>query len=388
LKELKKYLRGDLTIWLVAFILAIISLVEVYSTTGMMAFQKKEGYTEYYLLQRLGFIGFSFLLMYLIHRVKYSFFSRISVILLLISVPLLLLTLFYGARVNDASRWLYIPGLPFGFQTSDLAKIALVAFVARLLAKNQENMDNPYKVIVPAGAAISVVCALILPANFSTAAMLFMICLMLMFVGRVRIAHIASFLGIILLAGIVLIFILSKMPGNRVKTWQARIENFSGGDDEENYQAKLAKMTIASGSVLGTGPGNNPCRYLLPQSSSDFIFAIINGELGLIGGLGVLMMYLILLYRAVRIAVRAKYSFAVMLSIGIAMLIVVQAFINMSVGVVLMPVTGQPLPFVSMGGTSTLFTGIALGMLLSVSRSLEEHSDEPETNEPEPDEAA
>lgn len=377
MNTLQKYLKGDPVIWAVAFILSVFSMLTVYSTTGYLAFRYKGGNTEAYLLERLVFIVLGFVLMFLIHRVKYTYFSRISKILLIISIPLLAITLVMGAKVNDASRWLTIPGLPISFQTSDLAKLALITYIASFLSSRQDEISDLKRTFLPVMIPIGLVCLLIFPANFSTAAMLFLICVLLMFVAGISVKHIGAMIAIMIVVGGIAIAILSQIPGSRVSTWDKRIENFFNGEASENYQAEQAKMAIANGGVIGTGPANNPNKYFLPQSYSDFIYAMIIGEYGLFGGITVLLCYMILLYRAVRIASKTNYGFAILLSIGLCLMLTVQAFINMAVAVNLFPVTGQPLPLVSMGGTGTLFTCLTLGMLLSISRVTAEKESEP-----------
>jgi cell division protein FtsW len=381
MNALTKHLKGDKAIWFVAGALSVISLLSVYSTTGSLAFKYKGGNTEAYLVERLIFIVLGFVIMYLVHNIRYNYFSKIAKLLLIISIPLLLLTLFMGSRINDASRWLTIPGLPVSFQTSDLAKLSLVTYVASFLANRQQDIKDFKKTFLPIIIPVALVCMLIFPANFSTAAMLFFICVLLMFVAGVRIKHLALMILTMVIAGTISILILANVPGSRVQTWKARLENFSKGDGGDNYQAEQAKMAIANGYFLGSGPANNPNKYFLPQSYSDFIFAMIIGEYGIIGGIVVMLLYLILLYRSFRIAVSTNYGFAILLSIGLCLLITVQAFINMAVSVNLFPVTGQPLPLVSMGGTGTLFTCLTLGMLLSVSRFASEKKVAPKTEE-------
>lgn len=372
--SLKKYIKGDPAIWGIALFLSVISILSVYSTTGSLAFKYKGGNTEAYLIERVIFILGSFVVMGFVQQIKYTYFSRISQILLLFSVPLLILTLYMGSDINDASRWLKIPGIGLSFQTSDLAKVALVTYIASLLAAKQDQMDDYRSAFIPALMWIGLICALIFPANFSTAAMLFLICFLLMFIARIPMKH----LGILMLFGIIAIgitvLLIYYFPDilPRGETWKNRIFGFIGEDADANYQAEQAKMVIANGNILGTGPTNNPNKYFLPQGYSDFIFAMIIGEYGIFGGVLIIFSYLLLLYRSIRIATKTKYAFAALLSIGLGILIVVQAFINMAVAVNLFPVTGQPLPMVSMGGTGTLFTALAFGMILSVSRSVEE----------------
>lgn len=374
---LQKYLKGDPVIWAVAFILSVFSMLTVYSTTGSLAFRYKGGNTEAYLLERLVFIALGFVLMFFVHRIKYTYFSKIAKILLVISIPLLAITLAMGSRVNDASRWLTIPGLPISFQTSDLAKLALITYLAAFLSARQDEIKDFKRAFLPVVIPVGLVCMLIFPANFSTAAMLFLISLLLMFVAGISMKHIGMMIAVMLVVGSIAVGILSQIPGSRVSTWINRVENFSGGEGADNYQAEQAKMAIANGGVLGTGPANNPNKYFLPQSYSDFIYAMIIGEYGLFGGVMILLCYMILLYRAVRIASKTNYGFAILLSIGLCLMLTVQAFINMAVAVNLFPVTGQPLPLVSMGGTGTLFTCLTLGMILSISRVTDDKSVEP-----------
>jgi len=384
-------MKGDRVIWIIAIIISVYSLLAVYSSAGQLAFRYKGGNTEYYLIQRFIMLGLGMLLMYGAHRIKYTVFSKISVIGLLVSIPLLLITLIMGSNINDASRWLTIPGVPISFQTSDLAKIVLLIYVARTLAKKQEVIKDFKEGFLPIVIPVIVVCGLILPANFSTAALLFVNCLVLMFIGRCSIKHMGALVGIAI-GGFAILILLSfafpkLMP--RANTWKARIEKFAGANDKSNettvqsnavdedqYQVSYAKMAIAEGGLLGTGPANNLNKYRLPQSYSDFIFAMIIGEYGFIfGGLILILAYLILIYRAIRIAQKSEFAFATFLALGLCFSLVLQALVNMCVAVNIFPVTGQPLPMISMGGTSTLFTGLTLGIILSVSRTLNKNDE-------------
>ncbi|MBL4709200.1 MAG: FtsW/RodA/SpoVE family cell cycle protein [Flavobacteriales bacterium] len=367
-----KYIKGDRVIWAVVLLLAIFSVLVVYSSIVTLAYKYQGGNTEYYLFKHSIILFIGFLLMYFAHKVNYRYYSRISQIGLLLAIPLLLFTLLTGASINDASRWLVIPIINQTFQTSDLAKLALIMFLARMLSKRQDNIKDFNQAFVPIMIPVLIVCGLILPANFSTAAMLFITCLVLMFIGRINLAYIISLvsIGIVCLVIFVAIVLNSNMT-NRVGTWKARIENFVDGGSQVNYQAEQAKIAIATGGVIGKGPGRSTQRNFLPQSYSDFIFATVIEEYGIIGGTFTLLLYLILLYRGILIAKNAPRTFGSLLAIGLSFSLVFQAMINMAVAVNLFPVTGQPLPMVSMGGTSIWFTCLAVGIILSVSRNSE-----------------
>jgi cell division protein FtsW len=369
---LDKYFRGDRTIWLVVFILTIFSLLAVYSSTGSLAYRYQSGNTEFYLFRQARFLIIGLVLMYLAHLVRYTYYSRISQVAIIVAAPLLLFTLFLGTNLNQASRWLSLPGINATFQTSDLAKLALIMFVARMLSKKQENIKDFKSAFVPIVAPVIIICGLILPANLSTALLLFFTCIVLMFIGRINMKYILymGLIGVFLLGIYVVIKLNSKDQG-RVGTWKARLEHFKGGDDGDNYQAEQAKIAIATGGIVGKFPGNSTQRNFLPHPYSDFIFAIIVEEYGLIGGVLIVFLYLLLFFRVIRFIKHSPRAFATLLAVGCCFSLVFQALINMAVAVNLFPVTGQPLPLVSMGGTSTLFTSLALGIILSVSREVE-----------------
>lgn len=366
-------IRGDKVIWVIVLLLSLISILVVYSSIVALAYRYKAGDTEYYLFKHTTIIGFGLLLMYLTHKVKYTYFSRLSQIALYISVPLLLFTLLKGVSAGEASRWLKIPGTSLTFQTSDFAKLALITYVARVLTIKQGQIKDFKEGFMPILIPVLIICGLILPANFSTAAVLFVTCLVLMFIGRVNLKYILSLVGIGIVCFGIFIGIVFAFPNinNRVATWKARVENFSNGDSQTNYQAEQAKIAIAMGGPLGKGPGGSTQRNFLPQASSDFIYAILIEEYGLIAGIVLVFLYVILFFRAVRIAGKSDKTFATLLAIGLSFSLVFQAMINMAVAVNLFPVTGQPLPLVSMGGTSIWFASIAIGIVLSVSRELE-----------------
>lgn len=362
-------IKGDKVIWMVVIILTIFSLLAVYSSTGTLAYRYQKGNTEYYLLKHLIILLFGLALMYVAHLVKYSYYSRISQLAMIISVPLLLFTLFTGTNINEASRWLTLPVINLTFQSSDLAKLALIIYVARLLSKKQEQIKDFKSAFIPILMPIIIVCGLIVPANFSTAALLFATCMVLLFIGRVNLKYIFALFGIgAVVFGIFIVFLMNAPDQGRLGTWKKRVENFNSGDSKENYQVEQGKIAIATGGIFGKFPGNSTQRNFLPHPYSDFIFAIIIEEYGLLGGLVVVLMYLILLFRGIRIVSKAPGTFGAFLTMGCCFSLVFQAFINMAVAVNLLPVTGQPLPMVSMGGTSIWFTGLAIGMMLSVSR--------------------
>lgn len=377
MQKVLTYLKGDRVIWAVVLLLAIFSVLVVYSSIVTLAYKYQDGNTEFYLFKHCIILLIGFTLMYFAHKVNYRYYSRISQIALFLAIPLLFFTLLTGASINDASRWLVIPVINQTFQTSDLAKLALIMFLARMLSKKQDSIKDFKHAFVPIMIPVLLICGLILPANFSTAAMLFVTCLVLMFIGRINASYIISLIsiGVVCLA-IFIAVIMNSNFSSRVGTWQNRIENFASGKSEQNYQAEQSKIAIATGGVLGKGPGRSTQRNFLPQSYSDFIFATLIEEYGVVGGAFTLLLYLILLYRGILIAKKTPRTFGSLLVIGLSFSLVFQAMINMAVAVNLFPVTGQPLPMVSMGGTSIWFSCLAIGVILSVSRSSDEEKEE------------
>ena len=370
MERLGAYLKGDRTIWIIVIILSIFSVLAVYSSTGTLAYRYQQGNTEYYLLKHLAILVAGLILMYLAHNIKYTYYSRVSQILIWIAVPLLMITLIMGTTLNQAPRWLTLPVVGITFQTSDLAKLALIMFVARLLSKKQSQIKDFRSAFLPIIFPVLLVCGLILPANLSTAAVLFMTCICLMFIGRVKLRYLFALMGIGILGLGLMIGLLMLTPHQgRLVTWKHRIENYISGDQEGNYQVEQSKIAIARGGWIGVGPGNSTQRNFLPHPYSDFIFAIIIEEYGLLGAVLIILLYLILLFRTIRIVSRSPGAFGTLLAMGCCFSLVFQAMINMAVAVNLFPVTGLALPLVSMGGTSILFTSIALGIILSVSKS-------------------
>jgi cell division protein FtsW len=372
LEKLIKHINGDRVIWAVVLVLSIISLLVVYSSTSSLAYKYQKGDTEYYLIKHAIILVVGFAIIYVVHNIKYTLFSRILQIALFISAPLLLATLIGGVSINQGTRWLAVPGTSLTFQTSDFAKIALIGYLARVIALNQNNIKDLKTGFLPLIIPVLIICGLILPANLSTAAVLFVCSMVMLFVGGVNFKYILSLagIGIVCLSVFVLVVMNSSNTG-RVGTWKKRIESFSGaGDAKSNYQPELAKIAIATGGVVGKGPGKSTQRNFLPQSYSDFIYAIIIEEYGLVLGVVIILLYLILFLRGIRIATKCPKNFGAMLAFGCSFILVFQGLINMAVAVNLFPVTGQPLPMISMGGTSTWFTCITIGIILSVSRSI------------------
>ncbi|MDX2171680.1 MAG: FtsW/RodA/SpoVE family cell cycle protein [Bacteroidota bacterium] len=377
--KLFNYLKGDKVIWAIMFLLSLLSILVVYSAVVTLAHKFKQGNSEYYLFKHFLLIAVGFGIAYVFHKLKYTVFSKVAQIGFILCIPLLIYTLLKGVSAGDANRWIEIPGLKLTFQSSDLAKLMLIIYVARVLtirAKELVDFKSVFKyLLVPIG----IICALILPANFSTAAILFFNCLVLMFLGGIHIKIILKIVGICVLVAVLFFslvwFAPNAIPGGRGPTWKARIENFRSGDTKSNYQSEQAKIAIAGG-IIGKGPGNSTQRAFLPQASSDFIYAIIIEEYGLLTGFIILFLYMVLLYRGIKILRDNDKPFGGYVAIGLSFSLVFQALVNMAVAVNLFPVTGQPLPLISMGGTSIWFTMITLGIIISVSKSIEDKTEE------------
>ncbi len=371
-----KHIKGDRVIWLIVVMLSIISLLTVYSSTGTLAHKYQEGNTMYYMIKHGVIMLFGLFLMFLAYKLKYTYFSRIFQIALYVAVPLLVITLFLGENINDATRVLKLPVIGLTFQTSDLAKITLIVYLARELSVRQDRIKGFKSAFIPLMIPILAVVLAILPANFSTAAIVFVISLVLLFVGRVKLLYLVGLIGAGVVVVSIFITILFLMPDGmkgRTGTWKHRIEDFMSKDKKDvPYQVQQAKIAIATGGIYGKGPGNSTQRNFLPHPYSDFIYAIIIEEYGLIGGFVVLLLYLVFFYRTIRIALNSPTLFGSFMVIGMGFSLVFQAMINMGVAVNLLPVTGQPLPLVSMGGTSLWFSSLAVGIILSVSREIEE----------------
>lgn len=357
-----KNLKGDPVIWVIVFALSLLSIMVVYSATGTLAYKYMQGNTEHYLI-RHGFLVFlSLFAMWAAHKLDYRYYSRLSKLALWISVPLLFFAWQFGTNINEASRWITIPFINKTFQPSDLAQLALISHLASMLSKRQQQIDDIKETLIPMLLWTGVICGLIAMTNLSTAALLFFTCMVLLFIGRVPLKYLVM-LGLVgVLAGAVAFSI-----GQRGETAISRFEDFIN-KEEVPFQAEQSFIAIAKGGLTGNGPGKSHQRNFLPHPYSDFIFAIIVEEYGLFGGLTVVLLYLGLLYRGMRTAARSDRAFGGLLSAGLSIALVMQAMINICVAVGLIPITGLPLPLVSMGGTSLLFTGLALGIILSVSR--------------------
>ena len=374
IEKVKGWFTGDKVIWVVVAILTLVSLLAVYSASESVANRSYNGNNAFVLLRHASMLLLGLVGVFGASLINYKKYSRLLLLLFWIAIPLLIYTLFFGKNLNHAQRVIGIAGVTF--QTSDLAKIALIGFLARVLTLRHDSFTDFKELAIRVMLPIVVIVGLIFPENFSTAAMLFATCIVMMFLSKVKMKYILEFVGIIVLAGgIFMLVSLAYSKDNRSATWVYRIERFFGSGDEEknddkDFQITQSKIAIAGGGIFGKGSGKSTQRNVLPHPYSDFIYAIILEEYGLWGGVLVMLMYLILMYRATRIMIRAPQSFGAMLAVGLAFSLVMQALVNMGVAVGLFPVTGQPLPFVSMGGTSLLFTGISIGIIISVTKEI------------------
>ena len=387
--------KGDKVIWALVILLALVSLLAVYSATGSLAYKNYRGNTEIYLFKQIAFIMVGIMVIYFAHLVNYTFYSKVAKIAFLISLPLLFYTLFFGVKMNEGSRWIRLPFINMTMQTSDFARLALFMYLARLISKRQDVIKDFKKGFLPVIAPVAITCILIAPANLSTALLLGASCMLLLFIGRVNTKHILMTIGIALIPIMFLITAAMIRHGKenkedatvtvtktsstifgRVDTWIGRMESFMYGskDDINNdaYQVNQAKIAISKGGVFGVGPGNSTTRDYLPQAYNDFIYAIIIEEYGLMGGAFIMFIYLVFLYRCIRIYKRCPFAFGAFLALGLSFTLAIQAVANMAVTVNLFPVTGVTLPLVSMGGTSFIFTCLAIGIILSVSRNVEQ----------------
>ncbi len=390
--QLVERTRGDKYIWGIVVLLSLISILVVYSATGSLAYKMYKGNTSVYLFKQVSFSLVGLVVIYFLHRINYTIFSKVATILFLISIPLLLYTLLFGAKINDGSRWIKLPIINMTIQTSDLAKLALFMYISRLLSKKQETIKDFKKGFLPVVIPVMIICALIMPANLSNALLTGATALLLMFIGRVSLKHIFLTIGVALIPVLFIVAVSMLTYDGKQKddtkksamaekaksfgrfgTWVKRVQDFMYAKENETpYQVQQAKIAIANGSVLvGLGPGNSRQRNFLPQAYNDFIYSIIIEEYGLLGGAFMIFIYLVFLFRCIRIFRRCPYAFGAFLALGLSFTLVIQAVANMAVNVNLVPVTGVTLPLVSMGGSSFLFTCGAIGIILSVARNVD-----------------
>ena len=383
MKELVNSLKGDKVIWAFVALLALFSFMSVFSASSNLAYKNDgSGNTFAYLLKHAAQVLVGFFILYKIHKVPYHYFKTISKILLPVVWGLLIYTLLKGTIIEgaNASRWIQIPFIGITFQTSALASIVLYVYVAHYLSKKRETPITFQNSLWELWTPVFITLIFILPANFSTAALIFSMVIMLVFIGKYPLKYIGVILGAGAIGLLFFVIVAITFPDafpNRVDTWIARIDNFATDKpDEDDYQIEKAKIAIASGGLYGLGPGKSVQKNFLPQSSSDFIYAIIVEEYGMVGGIAVLGLYLLLLFRFVVAAHKANSLFGKLVVVGLGFPIIFQAMTNMAVAVELLPVTGQTLPLISSGGTSIWMTCIALGIILSVTKKEEEIAEE------------
>lgn len=393
-RQLLKSTRGDKVIWALVVILVLVSLLVVYSATGSLAYKMYKGNTEVYLFKQIAFIVIGFCIIYFAHMVNYTIYSRLAKIIFFLSIPLLIYTLMFGVTLNEGSRWIRLPIINMTLQTSDLAKLALFIYVARLLSRKQNKIKDFKTGFLPVMIPVAIICLLIAPANLSTALLLGASCMLLMFIGRVRTRHLMLVVGIALIPVLILVgaavvkhktaseeVVVSATETSprvfgRVDTWISRVEGFLYGNKDNtlqsSYHVNQMKIAIANGGLLGMGPGNSEQRNFMPHPYSDSIYATIIEEYGLMGGAFMLFIYLVFLYRSIRLFKKCPFAFGAFLALGLSFTLVIQALTNMAVNVNLFPVTGVTLPLVSMGGSSFLFTCMSIGIILSVARNVEQ----------------
>ena len=369
-----KNLQGDRVIWAVVFTLSMISILVVYSSIGTLAYKRTVS-PESYLFKHTFMVFLGLASMWIAHKIDYRYYSKISRFALWISVPLLIYTFFNGTTINDAARWITIPIIGTSFQPSDFASLALIINLASMLSKKQQNIDDIKESLIPMLLWCGLICGLIALTNLSTAVLLLATCMLIMFIGRVPVKYLAMLVLVGALAGAV-----ALKFGTRGATALSRVEAFVTGK-ELPFQAKHGRIAVATGGVFGKGPGNSDQRNILPHPYSDFIYAILVEEYGLIGGVIVLILYLILLHRGMKAAYNSERAFGGLLSAGLSFDLVCQAMVNMGVVVGLGPITGQPLPLISMGGTAMVFTGLSIGIILSVSRGEQDENWNQQTSE-------
>ncbi len=368
-----KNIKGDKAIWAVVALLALFSFLPVYSASSNLVYVVGKGTTIGYLVKHALLLFLGFCIIYGVHKIPTHFFKGLSIIAMPIVLVLLAYTLAQGTTIDgaNASRWIRLPFVGITFQTSNLASVVLMIYVARYLTKIKDTAITFKESILPLWVPVFLVIILILPANFSTAAIIFFMVLLLCFLGGYPTKYLLGIVGTGILTLTLFVLTAKAVPDlfpNRVDTWISRIESFSNTEDTEaDYQIEKAKIAIATGGIMGNGAGKSVMKNFLPQSSSDFIYAIIIEEYGLVGGFALMFFYLLLLFRIVVVANGNQTVFGKLLVLGVGLPIVFQALINMAVAVELFPVTGQTLPLISSGGTSSWMTCLAIGIILSAS---------------------
>ncbi len=394
-EHLDQRTRGDKYIWGIVIVLSLISILVVYSATGSLAYKMYRGNTSAYLFKQLAFTLLGLLVIFGLHRVNYTMFSRIATIMFALSIPLLIYTLFFGAKINEGSRWIKLPIINLTIQSSDVAKLALFMYISKVLSKKQEVIKDFKKGFLPVIIPVFIICGLIMPANLSNALLTGATSLLLMFIGRISFKHIGLTILIAMIPVVIIIsvamathksnmanansegkpVVAEKMKGfGRFGTWVSRVQDFMYADKNEvPYQVQQAKIAIANGSIFfGLGPGNSRQRNFLPQAYNDFIYSIIIEEYGLIGAAFIIFIYLVFLFRCIKIFRKCPYAFGAFLALGLSFTLVIQAVANMAVNVAIVPVTGVTLPLVSMGGSSFIFTCCSIGLILSVAKNVEQ----------------
>ncbi len=392
-EHLDQRTRGDKYIWGLVIVLSLISILVVYSATGSLAYKMYRGNTSMYLFKQLAFTLLGLLVIFGLHRVNYTMFSRIATIMFALSIPLLIYTLFFGAKINEGSRWIKLPIINLTIQSSDVAKLALFMYISKVLSKKQEVIKDFRKGFLPVIVPVFIICGLIMPANLSNALLTGATSLLLMFIGRISFKHIGLTILVAMVPVVIIIsvamathksnrsaseskpVVAEKMKGfGRFGTWVSRVQDFMYADKNEvPYQVQQAKIAIANGSIFfGLGPGNSRQRNFLPQAYNDFIYSIIIEEYGLIGAAFIIFIYLVFLFRCIKIFRKCPYAFGAFLALGLSFTMVIQAVANMAVNVAIVPVTGVTLPLVSMGGSSFIFTCCSIGLILSVAKNVEQ----------------
>jgi cell division protein FtsW len=369
IEAISKRLKGDRYLWLFTILLTVFSLLVVYSSTESLAFRDKKS-LEFFLFKHLLYSLAGLVIMVIFHYKNYRVFLKWASAIYWFTVPLLIYTTYFGPKLNDAARWIKIPFIGLTFQTSDLAKIAMVLFLSKTLSQGQEKV-NDWRFFFRCVTYVGIIFLIIFPTNLSTAAMLFGAGMVLMFIGRINTSKLILFGA----TGIVLVSFFVMFSGNmdRGETWKARLERFMNSDGgEEQIQTKHAKIAVVSGGIFGMGPGNGKQKNYLPHAYSDFVFAIIVEEYGLMGAIAVFLLYLLIFQRGLTIARKCNTKFGALIAVGITFLMLVQAVVNMAVSLDLFPVTGQTLPLLSLGGSSQFITFASLGIIQSVARDAEE----------------